>query len=96
MSGAGGLDIRMPIGGLFTVLGLLLAGYGLATAGQSERYALSAGINVNLWWGVAMLAFGLIMLFFATRAPGGSVQPAEQSAEGQATEQREHERGLER
>ena len=96
MSGAGGLDIRMPIGGLFTVLGLLLAGYGLATAGQGERYALSAGINVNLWWGIAMLAFGLIMLFLATRTPAGSVRPAEQSAEGRATEQREHERGLER
>jgi hypothetical protein len=43
-----------------------------------------------------MLAFGLIMLFLATRTPAGSVRPAEQSAEGRATEQREHERGLER
>ena len=34
MSAAGNLDIRLPIGGLFTVLGLLLAGYGLATGGR--------------------------------------------------------------
>ena len=39
MSGADGLDIRLPIGGLFTVLGLILAGYGLATAADAARYA---------------------------------------------------------
>ena len=35
MSGAEGLDIRLPIGGLFAVLGLMLAGYGLATGGDA-------------------------------------------------------------
>ena len=95
MSGAAGLDIRLPIGGLFTGLGLLLAGYGLATGGQSERYAASAGINVNLWWGLAMLVFGLVLLFVATRTPSASVRPAEATPEGRATEEREHGRGLE-
>ncbi len=56
-----GLDIRIPIGGMFTILGLLLAIYGVATA-DSEMYAHSLGINVNLWWGLVMLAFGLFML----------------------------------
>ena len=68
MSGAGGLDIRIPIGGLFSTLGLLLGGYGLATLGQADRYAISAGININLWWGLAMLVFGLVLLKVATSA----------------------------
>jgi hypothetical protein len=95
MSGVAGLDIRIPIGGLFTGLGLLLTGYGLATAGQSERYAVSAGLNINLWWGLVMLMFGLALLLVARRAPRPSGRPAEESAEGRATEDREHARGLE-
>ena len=95
MSGATGLDIRMPIGGLFTGLGLLLAGYGLATAGQHERYAVSAGININLWWGLAMLAFGVVLLLVAGRSRRASARPAAETPEGRATEARERARGLE-
>ena len=60
-----GLDIRLPIGGLFSILGLLLAGYGLV----SDRgiYVRSLGINVNLWWGVALLAFGVVMVVLGRR-----------------------------
>lgn len=43
MSGATGLDIRLPIGGLFTVLGLLVGGYGLATGGDPAHYEASLG-----------------------------------------------------
>ena len=66
MSGATSLDIRLPIGGLFAVLGVMLTGYGLATVGDPSRYARSLGVNVNLWWGVVMLAFGLGLLLSAT------------------------------
>ena len=68
MSGAIGLDIRFPIGGLFTVLGLLLAGYGIATAGDSTLYERSLSVNVNLWWGLVMLGFGVLLLAAASRA----------------------------
>lgn len=64
MSGIVGLDIRAPIGGLFAVLGLMLAGYGLATPTSSTV----AGVNIDLWWGLVMLAFGAILLVFARRA----------------------------
>lgn len=60
-----GLDIRLPLGLLFTVLGVLLAGYGLVA--DASIYERSLGINVNLWWGFAMLVFGAAMLFFALR-----------------------------
>lgn len=96
MSGAAGLDIRMPIGGLFVVLGLMIGGYGVATAGDAGHYAKSLSINVNLWWGLVMLGFGLIMLMAAVRTHRlASVRPALQTPEGQATEQRERRAGLE-
>jgi hypothetical protein len=56
-----GLDIRLPIGTMFTLLGLLLTGNGLLTR-DSKIYDHSLGININLWWGLVLLAFGLLML----------------------------------
>lgn len=61
-----GWDIRLPIGGLFTVLGILLAGYGLF--GSKDIYERSLGININLAWGMPMLVFGVLMIMFARRA----------------------------
>jgi len=62
-----GLDIRLPIGLMFAIFGALLALFGLLTSG-SEMYARhSLGININLWWGLAMLAFGAVMLLLARR-----------------------------
>jgi hypothetical protein len=67
MSAEGSLDLRLPIGGLFTVLGIMLIGYGLATAGNTAMYERSLGININIWWGVVMLATGGIFLWLAKR-----------------------------
>jgi hypothetical protein len=55
-----GLDIRLPIGGLFALLGLLLSSYGLAS--NRAIYEKSLGININLEWGIVLLVFGLMML----------------------------------
>jgi hypothetical protein len=57
-----GLDIKVPIGLMFTILGLLLTIFGLATAGNAEMYQRSLDININLWTGAAMLVIGIIML----------------------------------
>jgi len=61
-----GLDIRIPIGSLFVILGALLAGYGLL--GNPTIYQRSLGIDINLWWGAVLLAFGMAMLALAWRA----------------------------
>jgi membrane protein implicated in regulation of membrane protease activity len=96
MAGPGGLDVRLPIGGLFVVLGLMIGGYGIATAGDAAHYAKSLSINVNLWWGLVMLIFGIILLAGAIRGHRpASVRPALETSEGQATEQRERRAGLE-
>ncbi len=60
------LDVRFPIGGKFTIVGTILAVYGLVS--NRAMYEKSLGINVNLWWGLVLLAFGLSMLGFAYRA----------------------------
>jgi hypothetical protein len=95
-SGASGLDIRLPIGGLFTLLGLLIGGYGIGTAGNGGHYERSMGVNINLWWGLVMLIFGVLLLVFASRARRGSgVHGTSASAAGEATERREQRLGLE-
>ena len=96
MSGSGALDLRWPIGALFTALGLVLGGYGLATAGDPAHYARSLSININLWWGLVMLLFGLILLLSAARGGRGVSGHAALSPEGLATETRERNLGLEK
>ncbi|HEV3270762.1 MAG TPA: hypothetical protein VGZ93_01135 [Candidatus Methylacidiphilales bacterium] len=63
-----GLDIRLPIGMMFSLLGGLLVVYGLATGSDAATYQGSLGININFWWGLVLLAFGAVMLIFALRA----------------------------
>ena len=95
MSGATGLDLRYPIGGLFAVLGVLLTAWGLVTNHDEGLYARSAGVNINLYWGLVLLVVGILFLLLARRgAP--TDRPASQSPEGRATERREHATGLER
>ena len=60
------LDLRLPIGLLFTVFGVLLTGFGLSS--DDAIYTRSLGINVNLWWGLVLLVLGLVMLFLGRRA----------------------------
>lgn len=59
------LDIRLPLGLLFLIFGLLLAGFGLF--GNKTIYDRSLGIDINLWWGVVMLVFGLAMAVLGRR-----------------------------
>ena len=55
-------DLRLPIGLLFAVFGVILAADGLIA------HRLVLDINVNLWWGLVMLVFGGVMLALASRS----------------------------
>jgi len=57
------LDVRIPIGGMFTIFGVVLIVYGLVS--DPSIYQRSLGINVNLWWGIVLLVFGVTMLWLA-------------------------------
>jgi LPXTG-motif cell wall-anchored protein len=61
------VDIRIPIGLMFTIFGVLITGYGLVTISDTEMYVKSLGTNVNIIMGLIMLVFGLVMLYFARK-----------------------------
>ena len=69
-----GLDLRWPIGLMFSFIGALLVVYGAATASDVEMYRHSLGININLVWGAVLLVFGALMLMGAVF--GGKKPPA--------------------
>ena len=52
-----GFDLRVPIGGMFTLLGLILVGYGLMN-----------GYRVDSIWGGVLVVFGVVMLIMARRS----------------------------
>jgi hypothetical protein len=62
-----GLDIRWPIGIIFSIYGLILILYG-AVADASIFQEKSLGVNIDLWWGAAMWVFGVFMGALAYRA----------------------------
>ncbi len=62
-----GVDIKLPIGLMFSVFGIILTIQGLLTSTNAELYKKSLDININLWAGLLMLAFGIIMLAFSKK-----------------------------
>ena len=60
-----GLDVKLPIGLLFTIFGVLLVIYGFTS--DPAIYTKSLGMNINLQWGGLMLVFGLVMLYFSDK-----------------------------
>ncbi|MGH9510412.1 MAG: hypothetical protein ACRD2M_10765 [Terriglobales bacterium] len=75
-----GLDIRLPIGLMFVVMGLLLMGFGYLS--DPAIYARSLSVNINLIWGFVLLVFGSAFLFLVRRGskqdlPSGGTRPIE-------------------
>ena len=67
------LDLRLPIGLMFTIIGVALVGFGFLS--DRAIYERSLGINVNLWWGLVLLGFGLVMLVLVSRATRSRREP---------------------
>ena len=59
-----GLDLRLPIGLMFGIIGAMLVVIGAVTGPEKK----SLDININLWWGLVLLAFGAFMLLTARHA----------------------------
>ena len=85
------LDIRLPIGLMFGVLGALLSVFGLI----GDNGQRSLGINVNLWWGLVMLIFGIVMFLLGRRGTA-TARLTEESPEGKKIEEMENRTGLEK
>jgi hypothetical protein len=70
------LDLRIPMGFMFLIVGAILTIYGLATTG-SAIYEKSVGMNINLIWGIVMLVFGGTMFLLGRRAQSRPVPQVE-------------------
>jgi hypothetical protein len=72
------LDLRIPMGMLFTLTGTILAAFGFSTRTRPDFYAKSLGIDMNLWWGIVLLAFGIALLTLGRREQAKSEKTAAQ------------------
>jgi solute:Na+ symporter, SSS family len=61
------MDMRIPLGMMFTLAGTLLAAFGLSTRGNPDVYTRSLGIDLDAWWGFPLMAFGIVMLALGRR-----------------------------
>lgn len=61
------VDLRIPMGMMFTLMGAVLMAFGLSTKNNPEIYARFLGINADLWYGVALLVLGLVMVSLGRR-----------------------------
>ena len=75
------LDVRLPLGLLFVMIGAVLAVFGALS--DEAVYTRSLGINVNLWWGLVMLVFGAFLLWVCRRRAATTSSSAE-GAQGAA------------
>ncbi|MDQ2898227.1 MAG: hypothetical protein M3Y07_00320 [Acidobacteriota bacterium] len=60
-----GLDIRLPIGLMFSIFGLIVGVYGVMADPAMNRRSL--GINIDMWWGICSLIIGAILLLACRR-----------------------------
>ena len=84
------LDLRIPMGLMFTMVGAILTAFGLATRDNAELYARSLGVDANLWWGMVLLVFGITMLTLGRR---GQKRLLEEAKKNPHTEESEARRG---
>lgn len=60
-------DLRMIIGGLFTLYGVILTIVGaLDSTAEVDK---AAGVRINLWMGLGMLVLGLLFLLWVWLRP---------------------------
>ncbi|MDQ6664919.1 MAG: hypothetical protein M3Z23_11050 [Acidobacteriota bacterium] len=60
-----GLDIRLPIGLMFSIFGVIVGAYGMFADPAMNQRAL--GINIDMWWGICSLIMGVILLLACRR-----------------------------
>ncbi|HEY4380439.1 MAG TPA: hypothetical protein VGN01_08850 [Acidobacteriaceae bacterium] len=62
-----GLDIRIPLGLIFLIIGGVMGIFGMVTHGDATLYEKSLGVDLNLTWGGIMFVFGAIMFYVGKR-----------------------------
>jgi hypothetical protein len=77
-------DLRVAVGWMFLLLGLLLGFFGYASKDNPALWVPSLGIDVDLWWGLVLAAFGLTMLALGKQAQNHSEKALAASAKGKS------------
>ncbi|AQU68303.1 hypothetical protein ABZ353_04270 [Streptomyces niveus] len=77
-------DIRLIIGGLFTLYGVIVTVAGVFVSDADMEKA--EGVNINLWTGLAMLALGLFFLGWMKLRPT-EIPPPTATDEADATDE---------
>ena len=65
---AGLFDLRLVIGMLFAIYGVVLVVVGLGFTDEADL-AKADGLNINLWTGVGMIALAALFAAWATLRP---------------------------
>ena len=73
-------DVRLVIGGLFVIYGVIVTGIGLFDS--SAELAKAQGVHINTWMGLAMLVFGLLMLLWLVLRPSAPVAVEHDAEDG--------------
>ncbi len=60
------IDLRLPIGIFFILVGVILMIFGLVSPTNIPN--IDVHINIDLYWGIVLLLFGIPMTFFGLRA----------------------------
>ena len=76
-------DLRRIIGGLFVLYGIVLTIVGIADS--SAEVAKAAGVRINLWAGLGMLALGIFFLVWGFTRPLGQQLREEERASEQSS-----------
>ncbi|HEY0530311.1 MAG TPA: hypothetical protein VGD29_01785 [Actinoplanes sp.] len=66
-------DVRLVIGGLFTIYGVIVTVIGLFDSPAEIEKA--QGVRINLWMGLGMLVVGLLMLLWLRLNPLPTPEP---------------------
>ncbi|MGB6828945.1 MAG: hypothetical protein WBE41_12940 [Terracidiphilus sp.] len=77
------LDLRIPMGLMFTMVGAILTAFGLATRDRADLYSRSLGIDANLWWGIVLLVFGILMLTMGRRGQMRMLKEEQENPSGE-------------
>jgi H+/Cl- antiporter ClcA len=73
-------DLRLLIGALFTLYGVILIITGFADG--KKELAKASGIRINLWAGLGMLAVGLLFLLWMRLTGDGHDRPEQAAKDG--------------
>jgi len=73
-------DLRVLIGGLFALYGIMLTVAGFFTS--PEELAKASNININLWMGIGMLVIGTFFLAWWRLSPLRHDQPPDATGTG--------------